>query len=100
MGRVDYIKSLFGAILLAPRQAFDEILHALCCTLNFCLGKYNDVGVIFGGQLFHSVFAIEHKYYAGVESSFHLDIRHFFFLSPFFLLFSKQAGFLMSFGPI
>lgn len=37
MGRVDYIKSLFGAILLAPRQAFDEILHALCCTLNFCL---------------------------------------------------------------
>ena len=56
--------------------------------------------MIFGGQLFHSVFAIEHKYYAGVESSFHLDIRHFFFLSPFFLLFSKQAGFFMSFGPI
>ena len=23
-------------------QAFDEILHALCCTLNFCLEKYND----------------------------------------------------------
>lgn len=44
MGRVDYIKSLFGAIPLAPRQAFDEILHALCCALNFCLGKYNDCG--------------------------------------------------------
>lgn len=42
MGRVDYIKSLFGAITLAPRQAFDEILHALCCTLNFCLEKCND----------------------------------------------------------
>lgn len=42
MGRVDYIKSLFSAILLAPRQAFDEILHALCSILNFCLGKYND----------------------------------------------------------
>lgn len=50
-------------------------------------------GAIFGGQLFHSVLAIEHKYYAGVELSFHLDIRHFFFLSPFILLFSKQAGF-------
>ena len=58
MGRVDYIKSLFGAVPLAPRQDFDEILHALCCTLSFCLGKYNDRR----GDFWRATFSLRFRY--------------------------------------